>query len=182
MSLESKAFTAPARLWHNWPVWGGSLAMILLAQHVWVLFSPAERALPGNTAIPESSRTGQLFGSAGARSAATASLDGIRPIGIFAHSQRGFAVMQTPAGQRGVGLGNEVAPGIRLIETHANHVILERDGVRQRVDLSVTTAAGITVQTPDEPSPKADATPLEKPAPEQQEMMETIMNNDRGMP
>lgn len=190
MLLERKVFTAPVRLWMNWPLWGGLLATLLLAQHAWVLFAPAERALPGDTAIPLSNRTGQLFGTAGATGTATSSLDGIRPVGIFAHSTRGFAVMQTPSGQRGTGLGSEVAPGIRLVETHADHVILERNGVRQRVDLSaasategITLAAPSVITPPENPLINANEPLLDRLAPEQQIMMKQMLqNNHRGLP
>lgn len=189
MLLERKVFTAPARLWLNWPLWGGLLAMLLLAQHAWVLFAPAERSLPGNTAIPSSNRTGQLFGTSDTGKTTTSSLDGIRLIGIFAHATRGFAVMQTPSGQRGVGLGSEVAPGIRLIETHADHVILERSGAKQRVDLPVLAPAGgitpaQTVATrPAETKMPDNAPVLDSLPPEQQIMMNQILqNNPRGLP
>ena len=192
MLLDSKVFTVPARLWMNWPLWGGLLATLLLAQHVWVLFAPAERALPGDTDIPTSNRTGQLFGTANAPGTSTSSLDGIRPVGIFAHSTRGFAVMQTPNGQLGVGLGSEVAPGIRLIETHADHVILERNGARQRVDLSAAPAAdGIVAPTPtptvirqlENPQLNANAPQIESLVPEQQIMIKQMLqNNHRGLP
>jgi general secretion pathway protein C len=191
MLLERKVFTAPVRLWMNWPLWGGLLATVLLAQHAWVLFAPDERALPGNTSIPLSNRTGQLFGTASAASTATtSSLDGIRPVGIFAHSTRGFAVMQTPAGQRGTGLGSEVAPGIRLVGTHADHVILERNGVRQRVDLPAASASeGITLSAPSviappaNPQITANEPLLDRLSPEQQIMMKQMLhNNHRGLP
>jgi hypothetical protein len=190
MLLERKVFTAPARLWMNWPLWGGLLATVLLAQHAWVLFAPAERALPGNTSIPLSNRTGQLFGTANSSGPATSSLDGIRPIGIFAHSTRGFAVMQTPDGQRGVGLGSEVTAGIRLVETHADHVILERNGVRQRVDLAaapstrgITSAAPVATRQAADPQLTANAPLLESLPPKQQQMMrQMLQNNHRGLP
>jgi hypothetical protein len=189
MSLDGKLFAILGRLWLNWPVWGGMLATMLLAQHVWVLFAPAERALPGNTSIPLSSRTGQLFGTTSSGGPATSSLDGIRPVGIFAHSTRGFAVMQTPAGQRGVGMGSEVAPGIRLVGTHTDHVILERNGAKQRVDLKVTAVTGgitpaqTVVTRPAETNTPDNAPVLEKLTPDQQRVMKQILqNNHRGLP
>jgi hypothetical protein len=145
MSLGKKVFAAPARLWMNWPLWGGLLATLLLAKHVWVLFAPAEHAVPGTTAAPQSAQAEQLFGAINT-TAAAASLNGIRPIGIFASRKNGFAVLMTDTGQIGVGLGGEVVPGVRLVETQPDYVILERNGVKQRVDLSKATAAtdGIT--------------------------------------
>lgn len=149
MSLGRKVFAAPARLWMNWPLWGGLLAMLLLAKHVWVLFAPTEHAIPITTVTTGSAQTEQLFGVV-STSTSAASLNGIRPIGIFAHSKRGFAVMMTESGQVGVGVGELVVPGIRLVETHADHVVLERNGMRQRVDLSNAPAAtgGITSAEP----------------------------------
>jgi len=145
MSLGRKVLAAPARLWMNWPLWGGLLAVLLLAKHVWVLFAPAEHAIPATTAATQSVQTEQLFGIVSTTNS-SASLNGIRPIGIFASRKNGFAVLMTETGQIGVGLGGEVAPGVRLLETHADYVILERNGVQQRVDLSKAPAAtdGIT--------------------------------------
>jgi len=135
-----KAFAAPARLWMNWPLWGGLLATLLLAKHAWVLFAPAEHAVPGTAIATQSAQAEQLFGTV-STATASASLSGIRPIGIFASSKHGFAVMMTETGQIGVGLGGQVAPGVKLLETHANYVVLERNGVQQRVDLSQAPAA-----------------------------------------
>jgi hypothetical protein len=145
MSLGKKVFAAPARLWMNWPLWGGLLAVLLLTKHVWVLFAPAEHAIPGTTVATQSAQAEQLFGTV-STTTASASLNGIRPIGIFASRTKGFAVLMTETGQIGVGLGGEVVPGVRLVETQPEYVILERNGVRQRVDLGKAPAAtdGIT--------------------------------------
>jgi len=145
MSLGRKVFAAPARLWMIWPLWGGLLAMLLLAKHVWVLFAPAEHAVPGTAVSTQSSQAEQLFGTVNTTTP-TASLNGIRPIGIFASRKNGFAVMMTETGQIGVGIGGLVVPGVRLVETHNDYVILERNGVQQRVDLSKAPAAvgGVT--------------------------------------
>ncbi len=145
MSLGKKVFAAPARLWMNWPLWGGLLAVLLLTKHAWVLFAPAEHAIPGTAVATQAAQAEQLFGIVSTTSS-SASLNGIRPIGIFASSKHGFAVMMTETGQVGVGLGGEVVPGVRLVETQPQYVILERNGVRQRVDLSLAPAAtgGVT--------------------------------------
>ena len=145
MSLGRKVFAAPARLWMNWPLWGGLLATLLLAKHAWVLFAPSEHAVPGTVISAQSAQAEQLFGTV-STGTSTASLNGIRPIGIFASRKDGFAVMQTESGQVGVGLGGQVVPGVRLVETHPDYVILERNGTQQRVDLSQAPAdaSGIT--------------------------------------
>ena len=145
MSLGKKVFAAPARLWMNWRLWGGLLAVLLLTKHIWVLFAPAERAIPGTTVATQSMQAEQLFGTV-STTTSSAWLNGIRPIGIFASRTKGFAVLLTETGQIGVGLGGEVVPGVRLVETQPEYVILERNSVRQRVELSKAPAAtgGVT--------------------------------------
>jgi general secretion pathway protein C len=177
MSLDKKVFAAPARLWMNWPLWGGMLAMLLLAKHAWVLFAPAERAVPTTSLSAEPAQAGQLFGEI-SKQDATASLNGIRPIGIFAHPKHGFAVMMTDRGQVGVGQGSEVAPGIRLVETHADHVVLERNGTRHRVDLDKAPVASGISPAPASPQvrgmtvPPAGGQMLDQLTPEQQVILQ----------
>jgi hypothetical protein len=155
----------------NWPLWGGLLAMLLLAKHVWVLFAPAEHAIPGTTVATQSAQAEQLFGTVSTASS-SASLNGIRPIGIFASRKNGFAVMQTETGQIGVGLGGQVAPGIRLVETHADYVILERNGVQQRVDLSKAPVAAGGISPAQDAVPVRAATPVRRdPIPAAQDQM-----------
>ncbi len=177
MSLARKVLAAPARLWFNWPLWGGMLAMLLLAKHAWVVFAPSEHAVPGTTTAAQSAQTGQLFGSVDV-GASTASLAGIRPIGIFASRSKGFAIMQTESGQVGVGLGGQVVPGVRLVETHSDYVVLERDGVRQRVDLGKAPAADgaapARVASPvrSDPATGLQAQALDKLPPEQRKILQ----------
>jgi len=75
MSLGRKVFAAPARLWMNWPLWGGLLATLLLAKHAWVLFAPAEHAVPGTTVATQPAQAEQLFGTV-ATASSSASLHG----------------------------------------------------------------------------------------------------------
>ena len=75
-----------------------------------------------------------------------------------------------------MGVGGQVAPGVRLVETHADYVILERNGIRQRVDLSKAPAAagGIT--------PVRDAAPARSepaPAAPEQVLNSSHRNNKR---
>lgn len=133
--------------------------MLLLAKHAWVLFAPAEHAVPGTAIAAESVQAEQLFGVV-STTTASASLNGIRPIGIFASRKNGFAVMLTEAGQVGVGVGGQVVPGVRLVETHHDYVILERNGVQQRVDLSkAPTAAGSITSVRDATPVRSDQAP-----------------------
>jgi general secretion pathway protein C len=171
MSLGRKVFAAPARLWTNWPLWGGLLAMLLLAKHAWVLFAPVEHAVPATTLAAGPAQAEQLFGTVDT-SSSSASLNGIRPIGIFAHRDAGFAVLQTEQGQIGVALGKEVMPGILLAETHADHVILEQNSIRHRVDLSkAPVAAGGITPVRSDPASATQVQMLNQLAPEQQKIL-----------
>lgn len=178
MSLGRKVFASPARLWLNWPLWGGLLAMLLLAKHAWVLFAPSEHAMPSTAISAQAGQAEQLFGAVSSGTS-TASLNGIRPIGIFASRKDGFAVMQTESGQVGVGLGGQVVPGVRLIETHPDYVILERNGTQLRVDLSQATvaasgitAAGTPVPAQADPGVAAQMRMLNRLSPEQRTVLQ----------
>lgn len=171
MSLGKRVFEAPARIWMNWPLWGGLLAMLLLAKHAWVLFAPAEHAVPGMTVATQTAPAEQLFGVVNTNTS-SASLSGIRPIGIFASRKNGFAVMQTETGQIGVGVGGQVVPGVRLVETHPDYVILERNGVQQRVDLARQPAASGITPVRGESVPAAAAPLLDRLTPEQRMVLQ----------
>jgi hypothetical protein len=188
MSLASKVFAAPARLWMNWPLWGGLLAMLLLAKHAWVLFAPAEHAVPASAIASQTDHAGQMFGTVNTASS-SASLNGIRPVGIFASGKNGFAVMQTGSGQVGVGVGSQVVPGVRLVETHADYVILERNGVRQRVDLDKAPIAtgGVTlvqdnnqIRSDLSPATKIQQRVLDRLTPEQRTILQQQQDMTRG--
>jgi len=184
MSLGTKVFAAPARLWMNWPLWGGLLATLLLAKHAWVLFAPSEHAVPSTAISAQSAQSEQLFGTVNT-STSTASLNGIRPVGIFASRKDGFAVMQTESGQVGVGVGGQVVPGIRLVETHPDYVILERNGLQQRVDLSQVpvNAGGITptraAPAQGDPGAAAQMQVLERLTPEQRNILQLQQQETR---
>jgi len=84
----------------------------------------------------------------------------IKLIGVFAHRTKGFAVMLVDEKQVGVALGEEVRPGIRLAETHADHVVLEQGGARRRVDMTGTAApTGVSGPPPAGAAGSAPATP-----------------------
>lgn len=76
-----------------------------------------------------------LFGSAKRdRSIAAPTGIAIKLLGVVAASggRRGYAVVQLEAKQiLAVHEGEDIAPGIRLAEVHADHAILERNGTRE---------------------------------------------------
>ena len=127
-----------------WPFsWRGLSAIILgvlLAKWLWVLFAPPAiytAAVPERAAGQEA---GQLFGVALVTEAASqgVALPNVQLLGVFAANagKPGFAVLKLDnSRQMGIAEGEQVAAGTRLTEVHADHVVLERAGVQQRVNL-----------------------------------------------
>jgi general secretion pathway protein C len=109
----------------------------VLAYWTWGWFAPrAEPRMEATTAQSGSvASAGALFGNV-PRNQADAAPTGIaiKLLGVVAASggRRGYAVVQLEAKQiLAVHEGEDLAPGIRLAEVHADHVILERNGVRE---------------------------------------------------
>lgn len=126
-----------------WPfAWRSLSAVILgvlLAKWIWILFAPQAiftSAVPERAAVVE---TGQLFGVPVSNDTVNqgVALPNLQLLGVFTASggKPGFAVLKLEARQLGVAEGEEVAPGTRLVAVHADHVILERAGIQQRVNL-----------------------------------------------
>ena len=123
--------------------WRGLSALILgvlLAKWFWIFFAPLaiySSASPERVAGLEA---GQLFGVALSNQAATeaVALPNVQLLGVFAASsgKTGFAIFKLDNNrQKGVAEGEEISPGTRLIAVHADHALLERAGVQQRVNL-----------------------------------------------
>lgn len=122
------------------------VAAVMLAKWTWVFMAPKETALPGTRAWKKTADAEHLFGDVPAASTNQENnLGNIQLVGVFAHPTKGFAVLSVDGKQQGVGLGEPVSPGARLAETHATYVIIERGGMKTRVDLTANkTAAGIS--------------------------------------
>lgn len=131
-----------------WPALAAIVLGISLARWAWILFAPATMAVLPPSEITVSEDAEKLFGVASSSTSglSTVVLPGARLVGVFApttHSaastsrkQTGFAIFQLDEKhQAGAALGGEVAPGVKLHEIYADHVILERDGVTQLVRL-----------------------------------------------
>ena len=130
--------------------WRGLSALILgvlLAKWWWILFAPQATY---TAAIPErasAAEAGLLFGVTVTNNVSTqgVALPNVRLLGIFAASagKKGFAILKLDdKRQTGVAEGEEVASGTRLLAVHDDHVLLERAGVQQRVNLE-TKGTGI---------------------------------------
>lgn len=109
---------------------------LVLAYWTWVWFSP--RAEQWSPVAPDSSGSilaaSGLFGIARrGEGAAAATGVTVRLLGVAASGRtRGYAVLQLDPRQiLVVREGEDVAPGIRLVEVHTDHVLLERGGARE---------------------------------------------------
>jgi len=109
----------------------------VLAYWTWAWFAPrAEPRLEAAAAQGGSvAAAGAIFGAVPRNQEAAAPTGiAIRLLGVVAASggRLGHAVVQLEGKQiLAVHEGEDVAPGIRLAEVHADHVILERNGARE---------------------------------------------------
>ena len=117
----------------------GALMLLgfVLAYWTWALLAPrpeprAQAAQePGSSVASANSLFGSVQGNG--RIAAPTGI-AIKLLGVVAASggRRGYAVVQLEAKQiLAVREGEDIAPGVRLAEVHADHVVLERDGLRE---------------------------------------------------
>ena len=108
----------------------------VLAYWTWAWFAPRAEPRVEATAAQSGSvaSAGAIFGTVPRNQAAAPTGIAIRLLGVVAASggRLGHAVVQLEAKQiLAVHEGEDVAPGIRLAEVHADHVILERNGARE---------------------------------------------------
>jgi len=129
-----------------WQVLGVLVIGAMLAHWAWVLFAPRSAAvLPAMQAASEF-QAEHLFGIVPA-SAASSAMPNVRLVGVFA-GKPGFAVLELD-GKRQMGLatGAEIVAGSRLVEVAIDHVVVERSGVRQQIDMP-KKISGNAVVTP----------------------------------
>lgn len=108
----------------------------VLAYWTWAWFAPRAEPRMEASALQSGSiaSAGSLFGSVPRGQAAAPTGIAIRLLGVVAASggRLGYAVVQLEGKQiLAVHEGEDIAPGIRLAEVDADHVILERNGVRE---------------------------------------------------
>jgi len=148
--------TTLSRLSFYWPLsWRGLSALILgvlLANWFWVLFAPHATF---TAAVPERAaglEAGRLFGVVQSSDPATqgVALPNVQLLGVFSASagRPGFAVLKLDdKRQVGVAEGEEVASGTKLVEVHADYVLLEHAGVQQKVNLENKYAGSPNIGT-----------------------------------
>lgn len=169
-----------------WRVLGIVVFAALIAKWTWIFIAPKDAALPTTIAWKKTSDADHLFGDVPAKDASSlSSLGNVQLVGVFAHSTAGFAVLVVEGKQVGVGLGELVMPGARLVETKANYVLIERSGIKSRVDLSVSKLSSGNVNansTPNNVAPTSEA--LAQAAqlpPEQRAAMQQELEHFRRM-
>lgn len=135
-SLEPSTLAPTAIVWLA-TIAAVALLGLVLAYWTWVWFAP--RAEPrGEVAIQTSGRpetANGLFGRAQQNTAGTTpSGAAVKLLGVVAASGNlpGYAVLQLDA-KRAIAVreGGEIEPGARLAEVHADHVVLDRSGIRE---------------------------------------------------
>jgi hypothetical protein len=120
-----------------WRILAVLVIATLLVHWFWVLFAPRSiSVLPAGYA-PSNSHAEQLFGSAPSVSTTVApvAMPNVRLIGVFAGAH-GFAVFELDGKrQLGLAIGHEIVSGAKLLEVAKDHVVIERAGVRQQIQL-----------------------------------------------
>ena len=141
-----------------------ALLGLVLAYWTWVWFAPGStpRAQLVDT-IPRIKSADGLFGGASRKPGVIAPTGlAIKLHGIVAAAggRRGYAVMQLDAKEiLAVREGADVAPGVRLVEVHADHVVLERNGARETLAWPEKVGANR-----DRPAQSANSNPVRETA------------------
>jgi len=113
-----------------------ALLGVVLAYWSWAWLAPpaAPRAPAAVETAGRTSSAGGLFGTAKEGQGSAAASSAVRLMGIVAASdgRRGHAVLRLDAKKTVAVLqGEDVEPGLRLAEVHADHIVLERNGARE---------------------------------------------------
>jgi general secretion pathway protein C len=111
-----------------------------LAYWTWVFVAPAAmHSTPGKNAVVDLAAVARLFGAA----APTAPSSGLRLKGVIAPTPgtEASAIFSTGSGKDiAVYVDREVQPGVKLIEVDPDHVVISREGARERIDLETRRA------------------------------------------
>jgi general secretion pathway protein C len=118
-----------------------ALLAVVLAYWMWAWFAPrpeprAPAAVQAGGATVEVANG--LFGNAQAAKGIAASSGSAKLVGVVAASgsRPGYAVLRLDAKKSvAVQQGEEIEPGLRLAEVHADHVVLDRSGAREKLPL-----------------------------------------------
>lgn len=189
MTSTDHATSAPhmsgvIRALFSWNTLAVIVIAILFARWTWIFIAPKDAALPTTAAWKKTSDADHLFGDIPATGASSSSsLGNVQLVGVFAHPTAGFAVLAVEGKQVGVGLGELVMPGARLVETKADYVLIERGGIRSRIDLPVGKPSSGIVNVnsipSNVPSPSEAVTQSTQLSPEQRAAMQQELQHFR---
>ena len=126
-----------------------ALVLILawqLAYWTWTFVAPpsADVAASSRAAEVDLAAIARLFGGSASSTGAT-SVDGLVLKGVVAPTPgvAASAIFAPRAGKDiSVFIGNDVSPGVKLVEVQPDHVIVARAGTRERIDLAAPHSAG----------------------------------------
>ena len=110
----------------------------------WLAPRPEPRVQPAAALNGSVSAAGTLFGSAPRAQVAAPTGIAIKLLGVVAatRGRRGYAVVQLEGKQiLAAHEGEDVSPGVRLTEVHPDHVILERNELREKLALPEFTSS-----------------------------------------
>lgn len=141
----------------------------VLAYWTWAWFAPRAEPRIEAGAVQSGSvaSAGAMFGNVPRSQEAAPTGIAIKLLGVLAASggRRGYAMVQLEAKQiLAVQEGEDIAPGIRLAEVQADHVVLERNGLRETLALqqkksSIPPAPQAAESTALQPQPTETVTP-----------------------
>ena len=131
----------------------------LAAQWFWYFAAPSAASAPPApepvqvVAAAENVAAAALFGAAPAGGMALSGLN-IRLKGVFAGTpaSQGVAIVNAGGRDESARVGGEIVPGVVLESVHAQHVVLRRNGVAERVNLEERT---VVAQAAPPPPPRA---------------------------
>lgn len=192
MTSTDHATSAPhmsgvIRALFSWNTLAVIVIAVLFARWTWIFIAPKDAALPTTAAWKKTSDADHIFGDIPATGASSStSLGNVQLVGVFAHPTAGFAVLSVEGKQVGVGLGELVMPGARLVETKEDYVLIERGGIRSRIDLPVGKPSSGIVNVnsipSNVPSPSEAVTQSTQLSPEQRAAMQQELEHFRRKP
>lgn len=144
------------------------LVVVALAFQVawwsWHFLAPQPTAAASEVAPPiDRNLARSLFGEVGvvatAGSSTTSNASGIRLKGVFAVDGKTLSAAVVNSGGRdaSVRVGEAIADGIKLVEVAASHIVISRNGIREKIELDRMSAANTASGTSSTAAGKAAA-------------------------
>ena len=137
MQDSARNATTPVENALTWAITLAAVALlaVVLAYWTWIVLAPEPEPRLATQPVARSEPAHALFGGAATQVPGGTVLT---LLGIAASSGagQGRAIVQLDGGStRVVGAGEELAPGVRLTEIRATHVVVDRGGRRETLEL-----------------------------------------------